>query len=289
MKKLYAKASFSGKNKANLKLNNGSGKAQMEDQAGFESQAPIMAFQLAKTAEAEMKLLNLDKLNAHHYYSISELANLNMMDHRHPLYHQQTRPTTFHEHHKLVLQLPLASSNSANELDIYHKSNSSNSLASQGSSSSPAATPIYERPSMRLSEDNNNIDNNNINTMTMYAGVSPHNQHLNTLRRKYINSMSAISLNGSGSNSNNGNCNTVVDAILPQNNHPPEYLLHLSPQRHNSFKSNFVNAMDAASSNASFMYVFQDFFLLFLYMFNAIFFVYFLLYLDFILILSVLL
>lgn len=82
--------------------------------------------------------------DAHYYYSIQELQQLNMLDHRHPHFHRQQQqyqllrqsnstltsatsapPVSYYEHHKLVLQLPLAATSEPTTI---------------------ATSPIYEAP-----------------------------------------------------------------------------------------------------------------------------------------------
>ncbi|XP_067627044.1 protein enabled isoform X2 [Eurosta solidaginis] len=103
---------------------------------------------------------------AHYYYSIQELQQLNMLDHRHPHFHRhqqhqlmrqsnsasKTATTTtttsnsfpsYYEHHKLVLQLPMAVAAAAAA-----RASSAMSAASTPTPSRTTTSPIYEAPQM---------------------------------------------------------------------------------------------------------------------------------------------
>ncbi|XP_011184511.2 protein enabled isoform X3 [Zeugodacus cucurbitae] len=106
--------------------------ASNEDESFFPpppSRTPSSASSLSASNPAIARLYQPD--DSHYYYSIQELQQLNMLDHRHPHFHRHqqqqqhqllhqsnsattaatvaTAPTTtFYEHHKLVLQLPMA-------------------------------------------------------------------------------------------------------------------------------------------------------------------------------------
>uniref|UniRef100_A0A1A9ZCX3 WH1 domain-containing protein n=1 Tax=Glossina pallidipes TaxID=7398 RepID=A0A1A9ZCX3_GLOPL len=66
------------------------------------------------------------------YYSIAELDDLHLLDHRHPEFHQMLRmqqTKVYHNHNELVLQLPMASEFDSHDLNV-----------------TPLASPIYEAP-----------------------------------------------------------------------------------------------------------------------------------------------
>uniref|UniRef100_A0A1A9WN65 WH1 domain-containing protein n=1 Tax=Glossina brevipalpis TaxID=37001 RepID=A0A1A9WN65_9MUSC len=65
-------------------------------------------------------------------YSITELDDLHLLDHRHPEFHQMLRvqqTKVYHKHDELVLQLPMASEFDSHDLNA-----------------TPLASPIYEAP-----------------------------------------------------------------------------------------------------------------------------------------------
>uniref|UniRef100_A0A1A9UR24 WH1 domain-containing protein n=1 Tax=Glossina austeni TaxID=7395 RepID=A0A1A9UR24_GLOAU len=169
MKKLYAKTSFTHKNRSNKCVI----KANDDNDICHE---PILAYQstLTETQSAPppppsattitsynrmlrdtkppkytprypfVPSVNSDHTNLrkfHHpcvpmedipYYSIAELDDLHLLDHRHPEFHQMLRmqqTKVYHNHNELVLQLPMASEFDSHDLNV-----------------TPLASPIYEAP-----------------------------------------------------------------------------------------------------------------------------------------------
>nr|XP_036230241.1 protein enabled isoform X8 [Bactrocera oleae] len=116
--------------------------ASNEDESFFPpppSRTPSSASTLSANNPAIARLYQPD--DSHYYYSIQELQQLNMLDHRHPHFHRHQQhqllhqsnsatasataapaasaTTTFYEHHKLVLQLPMAATTPTATSPIY--------------------------------------------------------------------------------------------------------------------------------------------------------------------------
>ncbi|XP_050326703.1 protein enabled isoform X1 [Bactrocera neohumeralis] len=101
------------------------------------SRTPSSASSLSASNPAIARLYQPD--DSHYYYSIQELQQLNMLDHRHPHFHRHQQhqllhqsnsasasataaaaaTTTFYEHHKLVLHLPMAATTATAASPIY--------------------------------------------------------------------------------------------------------------------------------------------------------------------------
>nr|XP_017033419.1 protein enabled isoform X7 [Drosophila kikkawai] len=123
MKKLYAKTSFTSKKPTNV--SNSSPilayhhQQHQQQQQLHPSGNGICEFQVAPAPPGELLIRRSQSM--HHkmsppvgkseYYSIEELQELDLLDYRHPMYHhyqQQQQQQRYHEHEKLVLQLPKA-------------------------------------------------------------------------------------------------------------------------------------------------------------------------------------
>lgn len=96
------------------------------------SRTPFSASSLSVSNPTIARLYHPD--DSHYYYSIQELQQLNMLDHRHPHFHRHQQhqllhqsnlaaasanSSTFYEHHKLVLQLPMAATTPTATSPIY--------------------------------------------------------------------------------------------------------------------------------------------------------------------------
>ncbi|XP_061398080.1 protein enabled-like [Musca vetustissima] len=191
MKKLYAKTSFSTKNRK-------AGKNENDPNAAADSfikcHDPILAFQPTKCKDLGgdsankykpkhpfgAKLQNLEHLRnpqfssvensslimpvsphspyeeSPYYYTITELENLQMLDHRHPHFHHHQKMQqmhghkVYHQHNQLVLQLPIVTSTTNTEEDNDHDTIDSPSSQQQRLITSPHQQhqPIYEAPQM---------------------------------------------------------------------------------------------------------------------------------------------
>ncbi|XP_075169714.1 ENAH actin regulator enabled isoform X2 [Haematobia irritans] len=213
MKKLYAKTSFSSKNrKVSSKNENDLSPSNSSNGSSdiIKYHDPILAYQPSKSKDFinesnkykpkhpfGAKLQNLEQLRnpqfsliensngispqnydeSPYYYTITELENLHMLDHRHPHFHQHHRmqqqqqqmhhqlhatspngslssssaPHTkvYHQHNQLVLQLPIVSSTTSTSTPT---NSSTSSLApdavdsSMSPNNSMRSPPIYEAP-----------------------------------------------------------------------------------------------------------------------------------------------
>ncbi|XP_036333240.1 protein enabled isoform X2 [Rhagoletis pomonella] len=149
--------------------------ASNEDESFFPpppSRTPSSASSLSASNPSNARPFPPD--DAHYYYSIQELQQLNMLDHRHPHFHRQQQQhqllrqsnsaatatatavsaattsapaISFYEHHKLVLQLPMAASTPPTTATM------------PDASVTPTTTsPIYEAPQI-------------VNNATGYSGA----------------------------------------------------------------------------------------------------------------------
>lgn len=219
MKKLYAKTSFSSKNrstKSNHKAVNETLSTSSSSQAEiYKYHDPILAYQ---TTPAKPKDTNIKYTPKHpfvskfhnlhagsataasaavavassptvhndespYYYTITELENLHMLDHRHPHFHHLQRmqqlqhcaynnntnnKVQYHQHNQLVLQLPPASSATSNDVvDGFQQQQQQPRLIS----------PIYEAPQMNLNSQSqhynyNQHNHNNTNTTTSLSATT---------------------------------------------------------------------------------------------------------------------
>ncbi|XP_011293202.1 protein enabled isoform X2 [Musca domestica] len=203
MKKLYAKTSFSSKNRSKSAKNENDPHSA---DSLIKYHDPILAFQPSKCKDVNgdsqqkykpkhpfgAKLQNLEHLRnpqfssgensnvimpvvstspyeeSPYYYTITELENLQMLDHRHPHFHHHHNPQhhlkmqqmhaggkVYHQHSQLVLQLPSVTSTSTTEdnfaCDTIDSPMTSCGQQQQQQQRLLSSPPIYEAPQMNSS------------------------------------------------------------------------------------------------------------------------------------------
>lgn len=313
MKKLYAKTSFSSKNRSNKSQHKADNETLSKSSASqaeiYKYHDPILAYQPStqtSTPKGKMKDTNMKYTPKHpfvskfhnldtyrtsnelanteddesnmnssmyndespYYYTITELENLHMLDHRHPQFHHHIQrmqqlqhmphnandiKIQYHQHNQLVLQLPPASSlltsNDNNNNDGDDDVDIVDGLPYQQQQKS-LISPIYEAPQMKYNYNQHNTSatlKSSSATITTTPPPPPPPQHYNSTNTHCATTRTLSASSSSLSASMpldvyNRNCNNH------DQNQPQLLLSMMSPSPSSSISLSSISTSTSSSS-----------------------------------------